>query len=76
MQPKQNKPMNFLNPFHFISVLNRKKNDPKEYIFTGNLKINELDIQLFKYNKEECEEIKNILPKDINKFEKDENITG
>ncbi|MDI9534871.1 MAG: CorA family divalent cation transporter, partial [Bacteroidota bacterium] len=73
MQPKQNKPMNFLNPFHFISVLNRKKNDPKEYIFTGNLKINELDIQLFKYNKEECEEIKNILPKDINKFEKDEN---
>jgi len=72
-QSKQNKPMNFLNPFHFISVLNRKKNDPKEYIFTGNLKINELDIQLFKYNKEECEEIKNILPKDINKFEKDEN---
>jgi len=49
MQPKQNKPMNFLNPFHFISVLNRKKNDPKEYIFTGNLKINELDFNISKY---------------------------
>lgn len=62
--------MEFLNPSRIVSILNRKKSDPGEFNFTGNLKVNELDIQLFKYNKDEFEEIKNILPENISAFEK------
>lgn len=63
--------MEFVSPSHFISILNRKKSDPREFNFTGNLKVNELDIQLFKYRKEECDEIKNVLPENISAFEQD-----
>lgn len=62
--------MEFLKPLRFVSILNRKKEDPSKYIFTGNLNINEIDIQLFKYRKEECVEDKNISPDIINTFEK------
>ena len=62
--------MEFLKPLRFVSILNRKKEDPSKYIFTGNLSINEIDIQLFKYRKEECVEDKNISPDIINTFEK------
>ncbi len=65
--------MRFFNPSPFISALNRKKNDPREFTFTGDLKVNELAIQLFKYNKEGCEEINNISPGDISAFKKDGN---
>ncbi len=62
--------MEFLKPRKIASVLNRKKDDPGEYIFTGELKVDEIDIQLFKYSKEECTESKNILPESISSFEK------
>ena len=62
--------MELFNPFGFTSKLNRKKNDPKEFNFTGNLKVKELDIQLFKYKKEECDERKIISPESISVFEK------
>ncbi len=65
--------MKFFNPSPFISALNRKKNDPREFTFTGDLKVNELAIQLFKYSKEGCDEISNISPENINAFKKDGN---
>ncbi|OQB29129.1 MAG: Magnesium transport protein CorA [Bacteroidetes bacterium ADurb.Bin174] len=70
---RQNKSMKFFNPSPFISALNRKKNDPREFTFTGDLKVNELAIQLFKYSKEGCDEISNISPENINAFKKDGN---
>lgn len=60
----------FFNPFGFRSILNRKKNDPKEFVFTGKLKVTESDIQLFNYGKDECEERINISPESISSFEK------
>lgn len=72
-QIKQNKPKDMLNPFLYMSRLNRKKRDPKEFNFTGKVKETELDVQLFKYGKEACEEKKNILPENIKTFEKDGN---
>ena len=62
--------MELFKPLRFLSILNRKKEDPSKFIFTGNSDINEIDIQLFKYRKEECEESKNILPDKIKAFEK------
>lgn len=67
---KPNKKMEFLKPRKIASVLNRKKNDPGKYIFTGELNLDEIDIQLFKYSKEECVESKNISPENISPFEK------
>ena len=72
-QIKQNKTKEFINLSHFISILNRKKSDPKEFTFTGNLKVNKIDIQLFEYRKEKCNEIKSISPENISAFEKNEN---
>jgi magnesium transporter len=66
----QNKSMEFFTPSRFISILNRKKSDPGEFNFTGNLKVDEPDIQLFKYSKDACEEIKNMLPENISAFKK------
>ncbi len=62
--------MEFLKPLRFVSILNRKKDDPSKFIFTGNLAVKEIDIQLFKYRKEECFEDKNISPYIIKAFEK------
>jgi len=62
--------MAILKPLKFIPTLNRKKNDPSKFIFTGDLNINEIDIQLFKYSKEECVEDKTISPDIIKTFEK------
>ncbi len=39
-QIKQNKPKDMLNPFLYMSRLNRKKRDPKEFNFTGKVKGN------------------------------------
>jgi len=64
--------MEFLKPRKIASVLNRKKDDPGKYIFTGELRLDEIDTQLFKYNKEECAESKNILPENISTFEKND----
>ncbi len=70
---KQFKPdikMEFFKPLRFLSILNRKKEDPGKFIFTGDSTINKIDIQLFKYRKEECDENKNISPDNIKAFEK------
>ncbi|MDR4989277.1 MAG: magnesium/cobalt transporter CorA [Bacteroidales bacterium] len=50
------------------ALLNRKKTDPGTFVFTGENKNERVDIQLFKYNIEECVEIKNIKPEDIEPF--------
>lgn len=62
--------MEFLKPLRLISILNRKKHDPGKFIFTGDTHINEIDIQLFKYKKEECIESKKISPESIKEFGK------
>ncbi len=62
--------MEFFKPLRFLSILNRKKEDPGKFIFTGDSTINKIDIQLFKYRKEECDENKNISPDNIKAFEK------
>lgn len=46
-------------------LLNRKKSDPNKFIFTGTKTVDDIDIQLFKYNNNECVETKNIIPSDI-----------
>jgi magnesium transporter len=61
--------METLKTFRKISLLNRKKTDPDKFIFTGNVPIEELDIQLFKYKKDDCIENKNISPKSIERFQ-------
>ena len=63
--------MEFLKPIKFVQKLNRKKDDPAKYDFTGDLKTDKIDIQLFKYKKEGFEEVKNISADDIQKLEKD-----
>ncbi len=63
--------MEFLKPIKFVHKLNRKKDDPAKYDFTGDLKTDKIDIQLFKYKKEGFEEVKNISADDIQKLEKD-----
>jgi hypothetical protein len=68
--------MEFFTPSRFISILNRKKSDPGEFNFTGNLKVDEPDIQLFKYSKDECDEIKTCYLKTSARLKKMEAITG
>ncbi len=52
-------------------VLNRKKSDPGEFVFTGKVIEEQPDLQLFRYRKEECMEKKNVAPESIEKFEGD-----
>jgi magnesium transporter len=52
-----------------VSFLNRKKNDPGKFTFTGKAPQTVIDIQLFKYKKEECIENKEITPEKVAKFE-------
>lgn len=54
-----------IKPLRIITALNRKKIDPNKYVFTGEPKTEEIDIQLFTYNKEECVENKNVPPENI-----------
>ncbi len=58
-----------IKPLRFVSILNRKKGDPGKFTFTGETNIDKIDIQLFRYNKEECSERKNIPPERIKAFE-------
>ena len=62
--------MEALKPLRSVSILNRKKNDPSNYIFTGNSSTKNIDIQLFTYNEEECVENKIMLLDSIPTFEK------
>ncbi len=60
--------MDFLKPLKLGSILNRKKEDPGSFIFTGNASSVEIDIQLFQYNKEEFTESKGLDYKQIDEF--------
>jgi magnesium transporter len=60
--------MAILKPLKFIPTLNRKKNDPSKFIFTGDSKTQGTDIQLFKFKKEECLESQNISHESIKPF--------
>ena len=63
--------METLKTVRKISLLNRKKTDPDKFIFTGTVPIEEIDIQLFKYKKDDCIEKKNISPESIDRFQSD-----
>lgn len=64
--------METLKTLRKIPLLNRKKGDPGKFIFTGNVPVQEIDIQLFKYKKEECIEKSSISYESIEKFHSDE----
>ncbi|HSV75470.1 MAG TPA: magnesium/cobalt transporter CorA [Bacteroidales bacterium] len=61
--------MEFFKPSRLVSVLNRKKHDPDQFIFTGSQKSEKIDIQLFKYNRRECIENKEVPVENIEKFD-------
>ncbi|MBE0673151.1 MAG: magnesium/cobalt transporter CorA [Bacteroidales bacterium] len=46
--------------------LNRRKKDPNEFVFTGDSKTSELDIQLFSFNKDQITESTGLKPADAN----------
>ena len=50
-------------------LLNRKRIDPGSFDYTGITPAQPIDIQLFKYNKESCEEQKMILSDQVEKLE-------
>ena len=66
--------MEKLKSLSLLSNLNRKKNDPGKYIFTGATNTNEIEIQLFQYNKERCIENKSIQLESIKKFSGNEDV--
>jgi len=64
-----------------IKFLNRKRIDPGKFIFTGEPQIEEIEISLFKYKKEECIESKKISSENIEEFGTDQynywlNVSG
>jgi magnesium transporter len=61
--------MEFFKPSRLISVLNRKKQDPDQFIFTGSQKSEIIDIQLFKYTGQEFIEINGVPVENIEKFD-------
>ena len=61
--------MDPLKSLKIKSFLNRKRNDPGKFTFTGKPPLTEFDIQLFKYSKEECIENRGISPEVVEKFE-------
>jgi magnesium transporter len=69
-QFKQKRKMEFLKPLRLVPTLNRKKDDPGKFIFTGDSKTEGIDIHLFKYKKEDCVESNSISPESIKAFEK------
>jgi len=58
--------------FRKIPLLNRKESDPSNFVYTGSGSVEELDIQLFKYNKDECIEKKRVSPGKIEEFKKND----
>ena len=50
-------------------ILDRKKRDPDKFIYTGKVYITPTDIQLFKYNVNECLETVNLVPSQTGNFE-------
>jgi magnesium transporter len=60
--------METLKTIRKIPLLNRKKGDPGKFVFTGSIPVDKIDIQLFKYNKEECTEKGGISHDTIERF--------
>jgi magnesium transporter len=58
-------------PLIKFSILNRKKKDPNEFIFTGESKVEEIDIQLFRFTKEMLTETERMKPEDIGSLSND-----
>lgn len=50
-------------------LLNRKKVDPGKFFFTGDEPDTGIDIQLFKYNQDDCTEELNVKPETIKTFD-------
>lgn len=67
--------MNLLKPLKLISILNRKKKDPGSYSFTGDNYVDDTDIQLFRYNKNGCEEFVRVTPETIGPLENSQDIS-
>jgi magnesium transporter len=63
---KPRKPTSTTAPNH--QVLNRKKTDPGKFIYTGHYLSEDVDMQLFKYNKNECTETKINAPDELEEF--------
>lgn len=61
--------MELLKPLRIISSLNRKKQDPGKFVFTGKTIVDITDIQLFAYNKDTYTETRHLPLDDIKKFE-------
>ncbi len=55
--------------FKNYQLLNRKKNDPGRFVFTGTRTVDGLDIQLFKYNKDDCKDTYNIPVSEVETFD-------
>ncbi len=54
-----------------FQLLNRKNYDPNKFLYTGERLIDKIDIQLFKYNKNDCIETADIDPLNIESFDDD-----
>jgi magnesium transporter len=63
--------METLKTIRKIPLLNRKKGDPGKFVFTGSAPVEGIEIQLFKYNKEESSEEGGISHESIDKFRSD-----
>ncbi|MBN2519018.1 MAG: magnesium/cobalt transporter CorA [Bacteroidales bacterium] len=55
-----------------IHLLNRKTTDPGSFVFTGKKYVENIDMHLFKYNENECIEIKNISTINVENFNNNE----
>jgi len=66
-----NKIMKPLKSLRRIALLDRKKKDPGKFVFTGKAPEAAIDMQLFKYNRKESIENRNISPESITKYESD-----
>ena len=61
-------------PLINYSLLNRKKKDPNDFIFTGASKVGEIDIQLFRFNQTAITENIRITPEEVGSLSDDGNI--
>ncbi len=62
-------------PLINYSILNRKKKDPNEFVFTGESKVEEIDIQLFRFNQAMVSETDRITPGEVGSLSNDGNIS-
>lgn len=61
--------MEYLKTAAALKLLNRKKTDPNNFVFTGDQSGERVDIQLFVYNQQVFSEHKNVSPDEIGNFD-------